>query len=163
MLIAHYIGNHAADGLAARAGWAITRYTQAGPYGMVTHCEAIHEELDNGEVLIASASLRDDGVRAKRVRMNPAHWTIVDCPAWDVGKSVDLMLKTAGKGYDLRGALATRIPGRQDNARWFCNEWVGAPYLPASHTFGPHQFCAVTLAVGTDVTEQFFKNRKAAK
>lgn len=159
MLIAQYTGDHATDGVAARLGWAITRYTQSGPYGTVTHCEAIHEELTNGEVLIASASLRDGGVRAKRVRLNPEHWMIVDCPGWELAKSQDLLLKTTGKGYDLRGALATRLPGRQNNARWFCNEWVGHPYLPASHTFGPHQFCAVTRAVGTDVTKTFFESR----
>ena len=161
MLIAHYIGNHSADGLAARAGWALTRYTQAGPFGQVTHCEAIHEEFSNGEVLIASASLRDGGVRAKRVRMNPAHWMIVNCPVWSVSASIDLFEKTKGNGYDLRGALATRLPGNHNSDRWFCNEWVGAPFLPAPQNFGPHQFAAVTLAlsVGVNVTSTFFGDR----
>ena len=152
MKVALFIGDHAADTLLVRAGWWVTRKVQKGPYAGVTHAE--HAD---GTVTIASASLRDGGVRAKRVRLNPAHWWIVDVPSWDVRRSVELLQRTAGMAYDLRGAVATVFIGSQDSSRWFCNEWVAEPYLAASSTFGPHHLAAVCLSLGTDVTNNFFR------
>lgn len=160
MKVAFYIGNHAADGILACIGWWITRRVQKGPYGAVTHCEAIHEEHPDGSVTIASASLRDKGVRSKRVTLNPAHWWIVDVPQWDVALSVALLTVTQGSDYDLRGAVATAFIGSQDSAKWFCNEWVAFPYLKAPATFGPHHLAALALSLGTEVTHEFFGSRK---
>lgn len=159
MLVAHYIGSHTQDTLSVRIGWALTRYTQSGEYGHVTHSEAIHHLYQDGSILMASSSKRDGGVRAKQARLNPENWMIVDCPNWPVSASIDLLEKTEGQGYDLRGALATRLPGNHQSDRWFCNEWVGFPFVPASQTFGPHHFCALTLSQGKDITVQFFKER----
>ena len=157
MKVALYIGDHAADGLLARLGWWITRRVQKGPYAHVTHVEAIHDEHPDGSVTIASASLRDGGVRSKRAVLNPAHWLIIDVPLWDTQKSEDSLEETTGMGYDWRGALATCLPGAPDADRWFCNEWVGHPYLRGAETFGPHHFAAICLSLGTDVTEEFFR------
>ena len=162
MKTAHYIGSHAGDKLAVRAGAWLTRKVQKGPYGIVTHVEAIHAEHADGSVTIASASLRDGGVRSKRVLLNPAHWMIVDVPAWDVKRSVELLVRTEGMPYDWRGALATCLPGSPDTSRAFCNKWVGWPYLLASETFGPHHFAAICLSLGRDVTQQFFAQRAVA-
>lgn len=162
MLVAHYIGNHAADTLLVRAGWAITRYTQKGKYGYVTHSEAIHAEHTDGSVTIASSSLRDGGVRSKTVFLNPAHWLITDMPGWDVELSIDLLARTQGQEYDLRGALATRLPGNDSSVRWFCNKWVSFPFLRAAGTFGPHHLAAICMSAGRDVTQAFFEERKAA-
>ena len=159
MKIAHYIGNHAADTLAVRAGWWITRKVQKGAYSGTTHCEAIHAEHADGTVTIASASLRDQGVRDKHVRLNFAHWRIVDVPIWDVRQSIDLLGRTRGAKYDLGGAIATVFIGSQNAAKWFCNEWVAHPFVRSSATFGPHQFHAVTLSIGRDVTLDFFGSR----
>ena len=159
MKVALYIGDHAADPLPVRAGWWITRRVQKGPYAGVTHCEAIHAEHADGSVTIASASLRDGGVRAKRARLNPAHWQIVDVPFWDVVRSQDFFAETNGLPYDLRGAIATAFLGSEDRTRYFCNEWVGKPFLRASANFGPHQFAAVCLSLGRDVTNNFFIDR----
>ena len=159
MKVALYIGDHAQDSLSARAGWWMTRHTQKGPYGDVTHVEAIHAEYTDGSVLIASASLRDGGVRDKEVVLNPAHWRIADVDLWDVQASIELMERTRGKPYDWRGALATRLPGGHNGDSWFCNEWVGEPFLRASATFGPHHFAAICLSIGRDVTREFFLAR----
>lgn len=156
MLIAHYLGDHSADGLLARLGVALTRLVQKGPYGDITHTEAIHGLHSDGSVTMASASLRDGGVRAKRLVLNPLHWLITDIPQWDVRLSMALLLDTEGWAYDTRGALATVLPGSQDGNAYFCNEWVGAPYLKASGTFGPHQFAAICLSIGHDITTEFF-------
>lgn len=159
MKIAHYIGDHAGDSLTVRAGWWITRKVQKGIYACTTHVEAIHEEHSDGSVTIASSSLRDGGVRTKRVVLNPMHWCIVDVLMWDVQQSIALMSHTHGAKYDLRGAIATAFIGSPQTGRYFCNQWVGFPYLQASATFGPHHFHAICLSLGSDVTEDFFRCR----
>jgi hypothetical protein len=159
MRVALHIGDHAADGFFARCGWWLTRKVQKGPYARVTHVEAIHAEHTDGTVTIASASLRDGGVRSKRVRLNPAHWLIVDVPQWDVARSIELLAATNGMPYDWRGAVATAFPGSQDSSRWFCNEWVAYPFIKASGTFGPNHFAAVSFSLGQDVTTDFFDGK----
>lgn len=159
MLIAHYIGNHAKDTLLVRAGWWITRLVQRGAYKAVTHVEAVHAVNADGTVTIASASLRDGGVRTKHnVRLNPAHWLIVDVPVWDVQKSIDWFAFNDGLPYDWRGALATVLPGTQSDNGWFCNEAVGASVgTKDPQIFGPAQFAAITLSIGFDATNEFFQ------
>jgi len=141
----HYIGNHAQDTLSVRAGWAITRLGQRGTYAQVTHSEAVHAVHPNGTVDIASSSLREGGVRLKRgVRLQPGHWLCIDVPGWQLDRSIELLERTAGAPYDLRGAASSAlIVFGQSQDRWFCNEWVGAPWLPDSYIFGPAQFAAL--------------------
>lgn len=159
MKVAHYVGDHAADDWMTRAGWAITRKVQKGPYGDTTHCEALHAEHGDGSVTIASASLRDKGVRDKQVRLNPLHWRIVEVPTWDVRLSIDHLRKTRGEPYDLRGAIATVFIGSPKAGHHFCDHWVGTPFLKAAATFAPNHFHAITLSFGRDVTDEFFKGR----
>ena len=159
MKCALYIGTHDKDDWLARVGYYLTRHTQKGAYGHVTHCEAIHAEHTDGSVTIASASLRDKGVRAKIVHLNPAHWLIADVPQWDVAESIWLLSETAGRPYDWRGALATRLPGNQDNRAWFCSEWLMYPYIREPATFGPHHLAAICMSIGRNVTAEFFKER----
>jgi hypothetical protein len=163
VLTAHYIGNHAADTVSVRLGWWLTQKLQKGPYGGVTHCEAIHAMFDDGSVTIASSSLRDGGVRAKNTWLTPGSWMIVDVPMWDVTASIALLQATAGQPYDWRGAVATVLPGSPQAGRWFCNEWVGHPFLKASATFGPNHFAAICLSLGKDITTDFFAEREMLK
>ena len=160
MLICHYTGDHTGDDWQARFGVWATRLGQKGQYGNITHTEAIHTEQTDGSVIIASASLRDGGVRAKQVTLNPHHWIITDVAMWDVEYSKVLLALTNGWPYDLKGALATLLPGTQSDKAYFCNRWVGTPYLKAAGTFGPHQFAAICLSIGKDVTADFFGSRK---
>lgn len=161
MRIAFYTGNHAGNGWCARFGWWITQLVQKGTYGHITHCEAIHAEYDDGSVLIAGASLKDGGVRTKRIYLNPDHWRIVDMPTWSLERSLELMTLTRGMLYDIRGAVATAFIGAPKQGREFCSGWLGRPYLQASTTFGPHHLAAICLSIGKDVTTDFFTNRKA--
>jgi hypothetical protein len=160
VLVALFTGNHAEDGSLTRIGWWLTQKAQKGPYGYITHVEAIHKEHLDGSVTIASASLRDKGVRAKQVVLNPLNWMIVDVPQWDVQKSIDLLYWTRGMPYDWRGALATCLPGSPDANSAYCNQWVGRPFIEASQTFGPHHFAAICLSLGKNVTTKFFESRK---
>lgn len=160
MKIAHYTGDHAGEGWLARAGVALTRLGQKGLYGDITHTEAIHEEYTDGSVTIASASFRDGGVRSKRVTLNPSHWLITDVPPWDVAQSIALLDRTKGWPYDLRGALATLLPGRPSDKAYFCTRWVSTPFLQAAGSFGPHHLAAICLSIGRDITTDFFGSRQ---
>ena len=159
MKIAFYIGDHSQDSFSEQAGYWLIKLMQKGPYGDITHVEAIHAEHEDGSVTIASSSLRDNGVRAKVVKLNPLHWIIVDVPSWDVALSIAHLATTLGHKYDIRGAIATVFLGSQDNDRDFCNEWVATPFLKAPGTFSPSQFAAICLSIGQDVTAEFFANR----
>ena len=159
MLVALYIGDHATDGLMTRLGWWLTRLAQKGPYDNVTHMEAIHELHADGSVTIASASLRDGGVRPKRIMLDPHHWLIADVPSGDVERSKYLLSETNGQPYDWRGAAALFLPGSPVTGHWFCNQWVIYPYIRASATFSPAQAAAIVFSLGRDVTAQFFAER----
>jgi len=155
-----YIGDHSKDTGLDRLGCRITRWVQKGPLGIVTHVEAIHAEHGDGSMTIASASLRDGGVRSKDVTLTPGNWMIVDVPQWSLQQSQAWFALHAGERYDLRGALATMLPGAGVWNRWFCNEAVGASVgLMQPGTFGPHHFAAIALTLGTDVTAAFFEDR----
>lgn len=160
MKVALYTGNHESDSMPVRAGWWITKKVQKGPFACTTHVEAIHCEHSDGSITMASSSIRDGGVRSKDILLNPLRWNIVDVPMWDVQDSIKLLTLTQGSKYDLRGAIATAFIGSPQAGRYFCNQWVGLPYLQASATFGPNHFHAICLSLGKDITKEFFEVRK---
>jgi hypothetical protein len=157
MLVSLYIGNHAADALYVRLGWALTRLVQKGDFDRVTHCESILGG-DCNSAVIGSSSLRDGGVRTKHdVKMDPANWLIADVPMWDAMRAAQWFADHDGEEYDERGALATVLPGHHSSIRWFCNEAVGASAgLLTPETFTPSTFAAVCFTFGRDVTAEFF-------
>lgn len=164
MKVALYIGNHKKDAFIVRLGWAATRLVQKGEFADVTHVEAILAEYGNGAVDIASASIRDGGVRVKTVELNPEHWLIVDVPKWSVRESRRWFIAHNGERYDSRGAFASALPiqWKQKN-QWFCNESVGASVgMKSPEIFGPSQFAAAVMTWGNNVTEDFFKARYAS-
>lgn len=144
MKIALYIGNHSKDDLLARLGWFAIRLFQEGKYASVTHVEAILEEHDNGEVTIASSSVREGGVRTKRCNLNPDNWIIINT-SWDVERAKQWFIDHDGEPYDYRGALASALPIQwSQNGRWFCNQAVGAAVgLESPQIFGPAQFSVI--------------------
>ncbi len=149
MIILGYIGDHAKDTWTVRLGWALTRLVQRGKFSCCTHVEAVHAIHPNGTVDIASATLREGGVRLKKnVRLQSGNWIAVDVPGWDVADSQELLEKTAGSQYDWRGAASSALIFLgQSEARWFCNEWVGDPYIVDSYALGPAQFMALALSI----------------
>lgn len=150
MKVALYIGDHSADTLTVRLGWWATRQVQKGEFAQVTHVEAILAEYDDGSVTIASASIRDGGVRAKRCHLEPEHWTIIDVPQWDADKAALWFAAHNGEPYDKRGAFASCMPfAWNKNKEWFCNEAVGASVgLSSPEIFGPAQFAVICHTLG---------------
>lgn len=159
MKTALYVGDHAGDTALVKFGCYMTRKVQKGIYSTVTHVEAIHEEHSDGTVTIASSSLREGGVRSKRVALDRDNWWIVNVPIWDVDLSIDLLFETEGMQYDWRGAAATVFIGNHNSDSWFCNEWCGYPYLKESSRFTPSQYAAIAFSLGRDITDSFFKDR----
>lgn len=157
MLVALYIGNHAQDTLSVRLGWFLTRLVQKGPYGIVTHCEAILRDYGGGVADIASSSLRDGGVRIKeRVQLNPANWWIVNVQQWDAGASREWFVEHKGAPYDKRGAVATVLPGH-DGEGYFCDEAVAASVgWKTPQCFTPAQWAAICFSLGREWSAQFF-------
>lgn len=148
MIILGYVGNHAQDPLAVRLGWAATRLVQRGQFARVTHVEGYYGANAEGQAFIASASLREGGVRAKYATLDPANWLAVEVPCWDAKRSLDFILAHVGEKYDMRGAVATVFLSGQDADRWFCNEIVGASVgLISPDIFGPAQFMALALSM----------------
>jgi hypothetical protein len=162
MLIALYVGNHAQDELMVRMGCSLERAVQKGPYGRVTHVEAILAVQADGSVTIASSSLRDGGVRTKRnVRLDSANWLIADVPQWDEVRSAVWFADHDGEPYDWRGALATVLPGHASTG-YFCNEAVGASVgMATPQCFTPAQFSAICFSFGRGVTSKFFNDPPA--
>lgn len=162
MLTAHYTGP-AKPGAFSRLGWWLTRTGQKKPYAHVTHTEAIHALYNDGSVLMASSSVADHGVRVKRVVLDPSHWIVVDVPLWEVQESIDYFAKqiAAGTGYDLFGAAASLLPGKEKGNKLFCTEAVLAPFVPAAHYYFPAVGLSTCLGLGEEVTEDFFRERQA--
>lgn len=124
MKVAFYVGDHAGAPLFARIGAWLTRLAQKGPYGDVTHGEAVLEEHGDGLYTIAS-SVTKEGVRIlERVPLDPAQWLIVDVPQWDAVKARAWFESHAGEPYDWRGAWATVMPGHAKGGRRFCSASV---------------------------------------
>lgn len=168
MKVLAFIGQHAKDDLTARIGWAIVRLAQVGAvYKRVTHVESLLYGPWH-KATIASSSLRDGGVRINRdVRLNPAHWLVIDVPSWDVEKAIDWYDTHQGAKYDWRGAVATIFWFLPDSKRsWFCNEAVAAPHgLIDAKRQTPAEFIATLMSFpgSRDVTSEFFSESEPAK
>lgn len=161
MKVLAFIGQHSKDGPFARLFWSVVRFFQMGAtYSRVTHAEALlYGTWDRAA--IASASMRDGGVRTKRdVRLNPTHWLVLDVPAWEVDKAIDWFNQHDGASYDWRGALATVLwflPHSEKS--WFCNEAIAAPFgVVDAQRQMPSSFIALCMSLpgSRDVTAEFF-------
>lgn len=165
MIISHYIGDHKKDTLYVRLGWAATRLVQFGQFQNITHCEAILKEFDDGSVIIGSSSVRDGGVRQKKVYLNPENWILINVPSWDVNKSQDWFNVHNGNPYSWGGAIRAGLPFLRGGDGFFCNQSVGAPFLVDSSMFTPAAFACITLSMpgSSYITKEFFDSRKLSK
>jgi len=168
MIVLGYIGDHKKDTLSVRLGWALVRIAQcrSGTYRKVTHTELVLDGVTCRGATIASASIRDGGVRTKTVDLEPGNWIALEVPAWEParGTARAWFAQHDGEGYDAIGALATRLWWlRQVIEKWFCNEADGAAVgLLDPAQYLPAQFFAIAASLpGTrDVTAEFFGSSK---
>lgn len=120
-----------------------------GPY---SHCEVVLETYPDGSVLCASASLRDDGVRCKRMVLKPHHWDALVVPehrGFSLDAIQDWFRRHEGRKYDVLGVFffIGVMPHAED--RWFCSEAVGeACGIPDAWRFDPNRLHALLRLVG---------------
>ena len=108
MLTAWYIGDHKDDDFWSRVGYFVIRLGQtAEKHGYCTHVEAI-QAGPWWNCSIIGASRRDGAmVRQKTVELNPAHWRILDVPAWDLHDFNQCAIPLLGAPYSDFGAAAS--------------------------------------------------------
>lgn len=97
-------------------GYLIAWWTNS-PY---SHCELV---IDGA---CYSSSMRDGGVRKKKIDLSEPHWVVVDIEA-DREYALDFFEKTKGTRYgwsDLITQHVLRLPIK--DAGWICSEWCAA-------------------------------------
>ena len=74
-----------------------------------------------------SSSVRDGGVRKKKINLNTGRWTLVYLPNVDEARAMAWFMQHEGQSYDWPGIVSWVIPlVRQHKERWVCFEAVGA-------------------------------------
>lgn len=72
-----------------------------------------------------SSSVRDGGVRAKTITLDPARWRVLDLPGADADAALARFKQREGLGYDWPGALRWGLPFLRQRARAdYCFEVV---------------------------------------
>ena len=92
-----------------------------GPY---SHCELVTGVDAYGYSECISASLTDGGVRLKHMRLNPAHWDLIEVGG-DVRAAHYWLDMHESDGYDTLGLLGF-VWRRQTGTKtkWFCSEAI---------------------------------------
>ena len=131
----------------ARATDWLTRVLTRGKY---SHCEiAVREHPQASVYTCYSASIRDGGVRAKKMPLPDDKWDLI--PMVSTSEAHERLQRvwaeTKGQGYDLKGALGIAFGLRHSRRRWFCSEWCAAALgLPAGWRWSPNDLAAIVSA-----------------
>lgn len=97
------------------------------------------EEPLSDPVWAWSASGRDGGVRATRIKFKPERWKFLPVP-WAHDNAVDLIDKQRGKKYDFGGLLGSQLFNLRMHRpnHWFCSEICAyALGLARPHSLSP--------------------------
>lgn len=150
MKVALYAGKHPGATWFALIGVWLTRLAQKGPYGIVTHCEAVLMENPDGTVDLGSSVASAGGVRIRRgvdLAADPG-WFVVDVPQWDVVRARQWFADNLGASYDWRGAAATMLPGHAEGGHWFCSGAVLASVgFKTPSLFTPAHLAAIAFSL----------------
>jgi len=94
-----------------------------------------------------SASVRDHGVRSKRIDLASGRWDVYALPGADEAAALAWFARHKGQHYDWPGIVAWVLPVRQHAQRWTCFEAVGAMLgLPRPHRLHARALKAWALA-----------------
>ncbi|MCK0507926.1 hypothetical protein [Aromatoleum anaerobium] len=113
------------------AGGRLVCWWTKSPY---SHCELVVE----GECY--SSSIRDGGVRAKRIDLRQRHWVVIDLPWADTLRIKLHMAETDGARYGWLDLLTTQLfnSHREDSDKWFCSEWCATALgIPRAELYSP--------------------------
>ncbi|AHG83101.1 cytoplasmic protein [Bibersteinia trehalosi USDA-ARS-USMARC-189] len=89
-----------------------------------------------------SASLRDGGVRTKRIYLHDGKWDLVSIPDANAEQIKRFYASTKGAEYDIAGALGIVLGIAHSKRRYFCSEWIAASLGFAN----PEKYSPETLA-----------------
>lgn len=131
---------------AHRLADSLIRLTTGGQY---SHCEIAVERLvfASGERYpdifydCYSASLRDGGVRCKRIDVSDVNkWDLIPL---DISEEQVLRYfeQTKSAGYDLVGAIGVALGIKHSKRRYFCSEWCYNAIFGGNegHKFSPNE------------------------
>lgn len=113
----------------------LAAWWQRGPY---SHVELVLGYDSTGAAICASSSMMDGGVRVKHMRLDPAHWDLVDVDA-PVQHAWGWLNEHEGAGYDYLGLLGfiARAIGHNPS-RFVCSEAVAEMLgIPDGWRFDP--------------------------
>ena len=94
--------------------------------GKYTHAELIIGTCMDGSKLCVSSSSLDGGVRLKQIKLNPAHWDVVEVGG-NQNYAIEWYLDHRDGPYDWLGLLGfvyRRYHGKRH--KWFCSEAIMA-------------------------------------
>jgi hypothetical protein len=117
-----------------------------------SHCEVSANWLANGAHRCMSASMLDDGVRAKTLTLTPDKWRVYEVPA-EPAVALDWFEQHEGDRYDLLGLFGFVIrPIKGWLRAWFCSEACAAMLgLPEAWRYTPRSLELHCIAVGRRV------------
>lgn len=125
LYLALYKGNREGWGIVsikARFGDWITRKITCSIY---SHCE-IAVPLSGGGYACYSSSIRDGGVRVKKMDLPSEKWDLIELPGVTAADLDRVWQAAQGKRYDWLGAIGTVLKIRQRPDKWFCSEFCAA-------------------------------------
>jgi identified by metaGeneAnnotator len=98
------------------ADWVIRKATRS----IYSHCEiAVH--LSGGGYACYSSSIRDGGVRVKKMDLPSEKWDLIELPGVTAVDLDRVWQAAQGKRYDWSGAIGTVLKIRQRPDKWFCS------------------------------------------
>jgi hypothetical protein len=116
------------------------------PYlpALYSHNELVFE-IKDGMAECASSSVRDGGVRFKRIDIFSGRWDVKPLPQYDDNEELSArwwLIKHEGEGYDYLGVAAFiktfSALVRECSDRWFCSEAIAAALcLPDPASLSP--------------------------
>lgn len=143
LYLALYKGNrdgYAPAAVKARIGDWLTRKITRGIY---SHCE-IADPCANGGYACYSSSIRDGGVRVKKMELPSEKWDLIPLETVPVSHLEEVWQSARGKKYDWTGAIGTVLKIRQRPDKWFCSEFCAAVMgIPDGWRFSPNDLAAI--------------------
>jgi hypothetical protein len=121
--------------------WLVRLVTRS-PY---SHCEIVIDGV------CWSSSIRDGGVRAKRIDLDSGHWHVIPLHT-DPARALAWFKSHMGQGYDWLGVLRFIVPFIPQRAgRWFCSEACAAALgLPCPSHYSPGGLAALIEQATTE-------------
>ncbi|MBT2321280.1 hypothetical protein J7E62_02765 [Variovorax paradoxus] len=112
-----------------------------------SHCELVDADVG----VYMSSSLRDGGVRGKRMDLEPGNWDVFELPWADGRRVAEHFEQTRGQPYGWLDLLRTQFLNRpfDQEGSAFCSEWCAAALgFPNATSYSPRTLLDMCLYRG---------------